>query len=112
MKPVRVLLPLLAGSLILLGGCAAKGIVMGSVVEGQNNRPVTDGQVVLTPVDGTEAQSGALQYGGRYKMKVKEGDYVISVAHDSLQLCESTPATLSVKANKISNANLCMQKPE
>lgn len=111
MKPIRIVLPLLASSLLVLGGCAAKGIVMGSVIEGQNNRPVTSGQVVLTPVDGSEAQSGALQYGGRYKMKVKEGDYVISVAHEGLVLCESTPATLSVAANKISKADLCMQKP-
>jgi hypothetical protein len=110
MKPVRVLLPLLTASLVLLGGCAGKGIVMGSVVEGKNSRPVTNGQVVLTPVDGDEAQSGALQYGGRYKMKVKPGDYVISVAHDSLQLCESSPATLSVEANKISNADICMKQ--
>ena len=112
MKSARLLTPLITCGVLLLSGCAAKGIVMGSVIEGKNNRPIGNGKVILTPVDGEEAQSGALQYGGQFKLKVKEGDYVISVEHEDMVLCDTTPATINVKANKISKTQLCLQKPK
>lgn len=112
MKSARLLTPLITCGVLLLSGCAAKGIVMGSVIEGKNNRPIGTGKVILTPVDGKEVQSGSLQYGGQFKLKVEEGEYVISVEHEDMILCDSTPATISVQANKIAETQLCLQKPE
>lgn len=113
MKPILIR-TLYAVSFVALTGCAASGTVMGTVVEAKNNRPVSDATITLTPLKGPygyEAQSTKLNFGGNFSIKVKTGEYQLSVKHKSLVPCYEIPV-IKVLGNDLQETKICMQPPQ
>lgn len=113
MKPILTS-TLYAISLFALAGCAASGTVMGTLVEAKNNRPVSEATITLTPLKGPygyEAQSTKLNFGGNFTIKVKTGEYRLSVQHQSLVPCYDIPV-IKVLGNDLQETEICMKPQE
>lgn len=109
--------PLLSAAAIALvalsaAGCTNTGSVIGSVSTEQDKRPVRDARIVMTPAGSTKEYSSQADWGGNYKMHVKEGEYVIAAEHPGMVVCEGGPQTVQVVGNGVATVDLCLQKPE
>ena len=93
-------------------GCTNKGSVIGSVATEQDNRPVREARVVMVPVGSDKEYTTTADWGGNYKMHVKEGEYQISAQHPGLELCGGGNIMVEVLGNKVATIDLCLAKIE
>lgn len=100
-------------ALVAMGvvGCTNTGTVLGAVALDRDNRPIRDARVVLTPAGSSSAYTSQTDWGGNYKINVKEGEYLVAAEHPGLEVCEPGPLSVTVVGNQVHSLDLCLQEP-